>query len=81
MAVLNAQIESLTVKVEGKDRELVDFERQLQEMKDRNTALENQLTEYMAAMQEQTKVVLPFSFMCVCIHIHVHIRIHKYTLQ
>ena len=72
VAVLNAQIESLTVKVEGKDRELVDLERQLQELKDRNTALENQLSEYMAAMQEQSKVhvVLSFNFMyctCTCI--------------
>ena len=67
VAVLNAQIESLTVKVEGKDRELVDLERQLQELKDRNTALENQLSEYMAAMQEQSKVVLSFNFMyCTC---------------
>ena len=56
LIALGQQVEVLTAKVEGKDREMVEMERELEEMKNKNVALENQLTEYMEAMHEQTKV-------------------------
>ena len=55
--VLTAQISSLSTKLEEKDREMVFQESQLKEMKNMNAALENQLTEYMDALELQNKVL------------------------
>ena len=65
ITVLNMQLESLTAKFEEKDRELVAQERQIKEMKNMNAALENQLTEYMDALEHQNKVRIQCTFMCI----------------
>lgn len=54
---VQSQIESLSSKLEEKDREILFQERQLKEMKNMNAALENQLTEYMDALEHQNKVI------------------------
>ena len=56
--ILTAQISSLSTKLEEKDREMVFQESQLKEMKNMNAALENQLTEYMDALELQNKVYI-----------------------
>ena len=67
IAALNTQLESLTAKFEEKDRELVAQERQIKEMKNMNAALENQLTEYMDALEHQNKVKMQCLFSSTCV--------------
>ena len=54
--VLTAQIDSLSTKLEEKDKEMGFQEKQLKEMKNMNAALDNQLTKYMDALELQNKV-------------------------
>ena len=62
----SSQIASLTAKLEEKDKELVFNERQLKEQKNMNAALENKLTEYMDALDHQSKVELPVcTYTCI----------------
>ena len=74
--ILTAQIDSLSTKLEEKDKEMVFQESQLKEMKNMNAALENQLTEYMDALELQNKVqqctCTCMSTYTVCIHTLSH---------
>lgn len=54
--VLTAQIDSLSTKLEEKDKEMGFQEKQSKEMKNMNAALDNQLTKYMDALELQNKV-------------------------
>ena len=47
-----------------------DLQRQLSEMKDRNTALEQQLMEYAGTITDQSKVVCTVH-VYICMHVHV----------
>ena len=52
IAELESQVTALKSEVAKKEK----TERELMEMKDRNTALEDQLSEYMGAVRDQSKV-------------------------
>ena len=53
---VRAELEALSAKLEERGREMEFQEGQLKEMKNMNAALENQLTEYMDALDHQNKV-------------------------
>ena len=59
----------LQSKLEEKATELQFQEAQVKEMKNMNAALENQLTEYMDALEDQNKV-----------HVHVY-TLYMYSLS
>ena len=54
--VMSAEITSLTAQLKEREEEVRAKEDQLEEMKNMNTALENQLTEYMDALELQNQV-------------------------
>ena len=53
---MSAEITSLTAQLKEREEEVRAKEDQLEEMKNMNTALENQLTEYMDALELQNQV-------------------------
>lgn len=53
---MTAQVATLLDKLREKEGEMEVKEAQLKEMKNMNAALENQLTEYMDALEHQNKV-------------------------
>lgn len=87
----SSQIASLTAKLEEKDKELVFNERQLKEQKNMNAALENQLTEYMDALDHQNKVEFTcvHTYTCTCnspasrisYHMHCTLLLWSFSLS
>ena len=58
MDIISAEVASLNVAMAEREGEVQAKEKLLKEMKNMNAALENQLTEYMDALDHQNQVRL-----------------------